>query len=980
MSRKQIDLGLLKSHLQQIDITSEEIHVPGAIGHGDLEEAYHLSAAVLTTFDLSQLRPFGRQESGPKEAAFERLLANCSLRYDDQGRRRWSLNYNARKQALARLHTRERLQAALETTETRPDDHLQTLFEAYLYNTAEPPAQQSLADLRHTLQIIDWLSDTELAAGLPPRAEVQARVAWEELLHPFRYLVGEGFHGREEVLAELYQHVTGAGARPPLLIFGPGGVGKSTLLAEFVLQQTDRKPPSERLPFTYVDFDQASIDAGEPLTIVTTAARQLAIQFPAAAAAYHDFVQEWSYRLAAEGMRAEQNILVEQQSRRDQAGDYMLGPQFEKMQPRAQFRKIDWYLGDFQALLEQTVPGNRPWLLVLDTFEEVQLHSRDLVAAIGHFLLTMRDWIPQARVIVAGRAHAEELSAVPLELEGFDEEAAVAFLYKQGVTSPTIARRIFQAVTGNPLSLKLAARVIKQEGLADDADPAALQNLLRKVAEGNIQGQLYRRVLDHINDADVRKLAHPGLTLRLITPELIEQVLAGPCEVAVRPGTDDAQRLFNLLSKEVGLVTPAGYNVLRHRPDVRAVMIAALHNDRPLVVHAIHQAAVAYYEQRDGPENRAEEIYHRLFVERDFNTIERRWQPHFHEILAQQLRPALGELMPRARAWLATRLRLTGVEGVNWDETDLPQWEIYVEQRARDLIQSNDWEGALALLAERRERSVGSRLYFLETVILRRQERWLEARRAAYEGIYSLKVAGDEVRLLDLLRQAIVIDRRLDHTHQAQAGLAQARELLAAQPYADQTVALELDMMELKLAREQEIDQGTRVEELRAAILERFLRMSDRELLAHPELIRDAVLEFGSENLQVLRRGLNLMTLGEPTAEQRRELAKVLFLWDLDLSRTVGQAPGVLLREVGGPEHPDLAAGWQTYVQHNNAHVLNKDVDRLLERYGRVKSTVVLGLDALGEATPGIRPVAVGDTGVNISGSVIATIIAGEKQ
>lgn len=1001
MIQKQIDLERLKQNLQQIKLPAEAIRVPGAIGQDDLEEAYHLSAAVLTTFDPWQLRPF-RQKEAANGPAVEHLLANCTLRYDEQSRPRWSLNHSPRKQALARLGTRERIQAALETAGTRPTDRLQALFESYVHDTAEPLAQQSLADLRHSLQIVDWLSGTALAAGLPSPAAVQARITWEELLQPFRYLVRDGFHGREEVLAQLHEHVASKNRPAPLLIFGPGGVGKSTLLAEFILQQAERRPVSGRLPFSYIDFDQAFIDAREPLTLLMAAAQQLAAQYPAAAAQCQEFVQEWSYRLASEGMRSEQNIIVEQKMRPSESGWYTSGVATKGIRPHGQLRQIDRYTTDFGDLLDQLAPGDRPWLLVLDTFEELQLYSRDLVTVIGDFLLRLGQSVPQARVIIAGRAQIEELSngaiesknvggddaagglaVTPLELEGFDETAAVAFLHKQGITDPAIAHQVFQAVTGNPLSLKLAARVVNQETLAGgsgQSDVAAVQNLLRKVAEGNIQGQLYRRVLDHISDPEVRKLAHPGLTLRLITPDLIEQVLAGPCEVAVRQNTDDAQRLFDLLSQEVSLVTPAGHNVLRHRPDVRAVMIAALHNDRPLVVHAIHKAAVSYYEQREGAEERAEEIYHRLFVERDFSAIDARWEPQFHETLAQQLGPALDEFTPRARTWLAARLGLTGVEDVNWDESDLPEWESYIEKRVRDRIQSNDWTGALELLGERRERCVGSRLYFLETVILRQQNRWQEARRCAYDGLYSLKMAGDEVGLLDLLRQAIAIDLHLGHLVQAQAGLAQARRLLAAQPDADEIVALELDLMALKIGREQAATPAEMIARIRAGILQHFLKLPDTGLLTHPELIREVLAEFGGESLDVLRRGLNLMTLGEPTTGERSRLAKVMLLWDLALSRTIGQSAGVLLREVDKSQHHALAQEWQTYVQHSNARLLNRDIERLLERFGRIESTVAVGLDALGEVAPGIRPVAVGDTGVMIIGGVIGAIIAGEKK
>ena len=43
------------------------------------------------------------------------------------------------------------------------------------------------------------------------------------------------------------------------------------------------------------------------------------------------------------------------------------------------------------------------------------------------------------------------------------------------------------------------------------------------------QAVLYERFLGHIADERVRELAHPGLVLRRVTPELVRSVLAGPC-------------------------------------------------------------------------------------------------------------------------------------------------------------------------------------------------------------------------------------------------------------------------------------------------------------------------------------------------------------------------------------------------------------------------------------------------------------------
>ena len=63
----------------------------------------------------------------------------------------------------------------------------------------------------------------------------------------------------------------------------------------------------------------------------------------------------------------------------------------------------------------------------------------------------------------------------------------------------------------SPLTLRLVAATLQRSGDLDD------DLLDLKLWEGRIDGELYRRLLDHIKDKEVQKLAHPGLTVRRIT-------------------------------------------------------------------------------------------------------------------------------------------------------------------------------------------------------------------------------------------------------------------------------------------------------------------------------------------------------------------------------------------------------------------------------------------------------------------------------
>jgi hypothetical protein len=146
-----------------------------------------------------------------------------------------------------------------------------------------------------------------------------------------------------------------------------------------------------------------------------------------------------------------------------------------------------------------------------------------------------------------------------------------------GVGPPERARAIARQVGGNPLTLRLAARVAADE----EAVTGGIEALETRrfgflaVSPALIRGQLYRRVLDHIHDPDVRALAHPGMVLRRVTPDIIREVLGPRCGIA---GVESkALKLFEALQKEHALVLIEGDGSLRYREEVRRPVLELLH-------------------------------------------------------------------------------------------------------------------------------------------------------------------------------------------------------------------------------------------------------------------------------------------------------------------------------------------------------------------------------------------------------------------
>src|SRR5204863_852857 len=98
---------------------------------------------------------------------------------------------------------------------------------------------QTSDELAASMQVVDWLGGTDLKESLPAIDDVRQKVEYAALLDPLRALTGSNFFGRKTELAALANYVAaGDDTQKPMLVFGPGGMGKSSLIAKFVLDRT----------------------------------------------------------------------------------------------------------------------------------------------------------------------------------------------------------------------------------------------------------------------------------------------------------------------------------------------------------------------------------------------------------------------------------------------------------------------------------------------------------------------------------------------------------------------------------------------------------------------------------------------------------------------------------------------------------------------------------------------------------------------
>ena len=709
----------------------------------DQAASYVRAAAVLSTFDPETLLLLTDPQTPPTTAdpshpnhPVHYLLGHSMMVIDVREGARWCLRDPVRRTALSELLAAGRIREALDTNPEMvldQSDPVQRILVAVLTGSLRPLRELRLEELTALQHVVPWVERLDLEVPLPPPLEIRRYLERERLLDPFRHFIGqwendafvEHFRGRQQELRRLRAYVDVASSegfiesvkraargsfvgglaylfpylheRPPLVIHGPGGVGKSTLLAKFLLQHAEAQE-EERFSFVYIDFDRPDIVAADSRTLLVEAARQLVVQYPHAGRALLDFQRRLQVDTA-----------------------------------QSQTLSLDAHISAFQSIYEQYMESDRPLLFVLDTFEEVQEHSRDYVHGLFEFLDQLQGAIPRLRTVLAGRAPVTRKEAgfptKNLLLRDLDMEAARGFLQSRGIRDEQVVNEIIKLAGRQPLALKLMADLVQEHGLADAREATGgtgvIAWLSRPWTPTNITGRLYQRLLNHIVDPEVRKLAHPGLVLRRITREIIQEVLAEPCGLQAKDDSA-AQHLFEQLRNQVSLVAPAEPGILRHRPDVRRMLLPLILEADPERARWIQERAVAFYERRTGTAARGEEIYHRLMLGEAPRSVERRWI----EGLGTHLRPALDELPLRAQAFVAARIGTERADAV-WKAADLVDWALYAERRVRDLRRIQKPELAEQVLQQRSERSAASRLLGLEALVLHAEGRREEARAAA---------------------------------------------------------------------------------------------------------------------------------------------------------------------------------------------------------------------------------------------------------
>jgi hypothetical protein len=665
-----------------------------------VRERAALSGAVMPS-DLA--RGLNREEA-------DRVLDLLAPEFDRVhagGQWTWTLHTAPRRDALASLARDGRLPdrlaevAGIQTD--RAGELLRRLAETRSEETSVPDG-----DPAAVAQALTWARP--LGGFDDDLAEAQRRAAVRLLREGYGVLTRHGVVGRERELARLTDFAEGPldGQGPdspvPLLpLAGIGGAGKSTLLGAFIKPYLARIEAGDlTVPAVVVlDFDRLLFRPTAELELSFEVTRQLGYAAPVAAA---DF-SALRYQLRSE-------------QRHSGSDRYVSNARSDSIT-----REVSAFERRAGELVRMYQLQDRPVLLVLDTFEEWQRErpypdpdpwnapEQRILTWIGRLHTSMN--LRNLRVIVSGRAGLSELGDFrrpgvrpALVVGDLGHEAARELLRALKVPLPD-AGELAGWVGGNPLILHVAARFYL--GLNDQCrrdllagDPLSAAELTDDIR----QAVLYQRFLEHIPDEQVRKLAHPGLLLRRITPELVRHLLADPCGLG-ELDRQEAEQLTRRLADEVWLVQskPDG---LYHRRDVRGPMLKLMASDPEYrdVTRQIHAAAVSWYESNGNgrdrllrPEQaRLEAFYHSLMLETGDEPVAPDREPERERWL--QLAHQLGQAVDELPAKVADQVRvLRGDQIPDQDAASLPDpvRRLWLEQRGRGLVDSGEPAAALAL-------------------------------------------------------------------------------------------------------------------------------------------------------------------------------------------------------------------------------------------------------------------------------------------
>lgn len=852
---------------------------------------YLLAASVLDQFQPEKLSPVGGG-APPTVEIIQEMLPKLDIDVHADGQVSYALKPEERVAILKHFRTRDELAEALGSN-PHPTTARQRFLNTFI--NQEPVSVDRLVpdDLSIAGQVVDWLEGVPLMEPLelPAQREIMRRLNWHRLKLTLESTRGKHFKGRKKTIDALSDFVRGT-RDTPQMIWGVGGIGKSALLAQFVLTRllSDGEPET---PFAYLDFERASIAPRDVVGILSEITRQLRYQFSAAES-------------EAEVIEGQLRELKEKYSIAE------LKPDF----PPLASKMAD--LGRLVTSISREYPS---LVLIFDTFEEVQRRSREHV---GHLLklvnaLQQHVHSVRLRIIFAGRAEINhpETQVNNTQLVHLEKEDAIACLRSNKIDDQALAEKVYDSVGGHPLILLLASDLLNRSKKENpdqwSFDDSKVQRDLR---DQIIQGFLFGRILEHLDDDQIKCLAHPGLILRFVTPTLIRDVIAGPCGLGTL-SDQEAEDLYQRLAKETFLVSKEdGTDVLRHRPELRREMLHLMKSVDPDLADEIHQRAIDFFRPSNDPSDRLEELYHRLALGQSSDLIDERWDSSLQDDLLE----AIDEFPASSQEYLATR-HTGGAESadVDWDSADLHNWQRRTFQRARQLMELGDYAAALDQIQHRSERSDDSPLFPIHIRLLIRLDRWEEAGDLAEAFVARALSSTDLALLLELTLLQCQIQWRLDPKSDAfRRYLARAEDL-------NRRIGSPMHRAAIALWNRwcnNEVPQEDLIQALSRILSDSVELPSDADRQDFNQLARFLAAELIEVDREIVAAAVDMCGLG--SRPELEELSIALGSWDHNVR------PSLSTRLKLSPIDTD-ANSWSTFLHRTNPKHRDHVVAQLIQ-------------------------------------------------
>lgn len=596
-------------------------------------------ASLLGDFDPKVLVDLD-QEPEVARAVLRGLARVCDEVVTDQVIR-WRLLPDSRRSILRALAEDRALGKLARESKAAPTDLLGRYLIQLSANKPIPIKRLSITELSQLYTAQQFLE--LLPARQASSAQVLSALALREFESSLRVALPTDLFGREIELDQLNEYVfrerevSDFIQDKPVYLTGLGGTGKSALLAAFA-----RYLLREKVPVIWFDFDRAAFDQADNDFMTLELSRQLGL-----------FRPEWVEPLARF---------------REQAQEVIGGQYSDDYASNAYSTSSVWSI--WRQEMAPHLPIHQPVALVLDTFEEVLLRGANAHRSVRTWLDSVQEegQLFGLRPILSGRVlpndHQQWLIE-PIALGDLKPIPAYAMLHRllrdaNVDVEEGLCRRMLAEWGASPLFIRLLAQFLSEEDSVQEAIDLLENQALKGVPHTLVRGFTYRRILDRLrtDDADLRDLAYMGLILRRVNAELISKVLAKPCKL---PELDSqrADDLFKILARQVWLVEETEHTgVVRHRGDLRQVMLGLMPSEDLAVAHDVHCEALKYYEEDNDPylsyeEQDLEADYHRLFIPAmdldSFRTPPSR--------LAASLGEELESVPLERRAWLKRQMR-----------------------------------------------------------------------------------------------------------------------------------------------------------------------------------------------------------------------------------------------------------------------------------------------------------------------------------